>query len=194
MYVQAFMYITPSWSTLHLPRALPCKQKRLEDSLSGALHPDLSFNHVSQAALHHRRGMCYTIIYFLLYGCVPFGVFRPKTKYSGTYTFQNKLLVVRNSHFSYQIQKCTHNISYVWLLEMWFLPFNFFECRRGCVWKLSCRPTVFEKSKCFAVSMFDERVFPYSPRGGIRMLRGHLHSPLLASCFIGCYVVLRSAM
>ena len=74
---------------------------------------DLSFNHVSQAALHYRCRMCHTIIHFLLYGRVPFGVFRPQTKYSRTDPFQNKLLVVRNSHFSYQIQKCTHNISYV---------------------------------------------------------------------------------
>ena len=30
---------------------------------------------------------------------------------------------------------------------------------------------VFKKSKCFAVSMFDERIFPYSPQGGIQVFQ-----------------------
>ena len=51
-----------------------------------------------------------------------------------------------------------------------------------CVWKLSCRPTVFEKSKCFAVSMFDERVFPYSPQGGFRYFKGHFRTRWCLRC------------
>ena len=39
--------------------------------------------------------------------------------------------------------------------------------------------TACEKSNCFAVSMFDERTFPYLPQGGIQMFRGHLPPPAL---------------
>lgn len=60
------------------------------------------------------------------------------------------------------------------------------------IWKLSL--TACEKSDCFAVSMFDERVFPYSPPGGSRCFERHLRSPLLTPCFVRRYVVLRNAL
>ena len=42
--------------------------------------------------------------------------------------------------------------------------------------------TDFEKSICFAVSMFDERVFPYSPQGGFRYFKGHFHTRWCLRC------------
>ena len=50
--------------------------------------------------------------------------------------------------------------------------------------------TDFEKSICFAVSMFDERVFPYVPPGGIQVFRKAL---VLATTCILFYRILCSA-
>ena len=38
------------------------------------------------------------------------------------------------------------------------------------------------KSDCFAVSMFDERVFPYSPQGGFRYFKGHFRTRWCLRC------------
>ena len=50
--------------------------------------------------------------------------------------------------------------------------------------------TDFEKSNCFAVSMFDERVFPYVPPSGIQVFRKAL---VLATTCILFYRMLCSA-
>ena len=42
--------------------------------------------------------------------------------------------------------------------------------------------TVCGKSDCFAVSMFDERVFPYSPQGGFRYFKGHFRTRWCLRC------------
>ena len=51
-----------------------------------------------------------------------------------------------------------------------------FEFPWAVFWKIVLSLTDFEKSNCFAVSMFDERVFPYSPPGGIQVFRGHFRT------------------
>ena len=41
----------------------------------------------------------------------------------------------------------------------------------GCDKKIVLSLTDFEKSNCFAALIFDKRILPYSPRGGIQMFR-----------------------
>ena len=50
------------------------------------------------------------------------------------------------------------------------------------------------KSDCFAVSMFDERVFPYSPQGGIQLFQRALsHSLVFTLRLLQRYAPLRGA-
>ena len=51
--------------------------------------------------------------------------------------------------------------------------------------------TDFEKSNCFAVSMFDERVFPYAPPGGIQVFRKAL--ALATTCILFCRMLCSAA-
>ena len=73
--------------------------------------------------------------------------------------------------------------------------------------KLSCHLRISKRSNCFAALMFDERILPYSPRGGNQMFRkalapagtyapdfaNDLHIRRYESC-PGRYVPLRGAV
>ena len=65
--------------------------------------------------------------------------------------------------------------------------------------------TDFEQSNCFAALIFEKRILPYSPRGGIQMFREALapagtYAPSLTNVYIefikhlGRYVPLRGAV
>ena len=60
----------------------------------------------------------------------------------------------------------------------------------GCDLEIALSLTACGKSDCFAVSMFDERVFPYVPPGGIQVFRKAL---VLATTCILFYRMLCSA-
>ena len=68
------------------------------------------------------------------------------------------------------LRKFAHNISYV-QLTTWHFASQRTEKSVSCDEKIVLSLTDFKKSNCFATLIFDKRILPYSPRGGIQMFR-----------------------
>ena len=75
------------------------------------------------------------------------------------------------------LRKFAHNISYV-QLTTWHFAIQRTEKSVSCDEKIVLSLTDFEKSICFAALIFDKRILPYSPRGGIQMFRTPIYQSI----------------